>query len=263
MGAFGFAVDLSLKGRGGAARLGSLFRNGEQGGWYDPGDLASMYQDSSATVPAAVDAPVGYLADKSGRGNHLIQSVPAARPVLRQDGGGRRYLEYDGVDDDLRFAGSLVVTTGSATTFVALRNDLSVANGYAFGGDGDKGIVLLYYGSTGQLRPAVSYAGGTATVGNTALTVSPTQNHIYRHEWDRPSQRLKAHLSGIEAISLAGSDLDLATATVTALGSRGGMAPKLAGRIYGAVIVSRLLSPAETARVETFLAARAGVTLGS
>ena len=61
----------------------SLFAAGEQGVWYDPSDLTTLYQDAAGTTPVtAVEQPVGLVLDKSGRGNHLSQSTAAARPVL-------------------------------------------------------------------------------------------------------------------------------------------------------------------------------------
>jgi hypothetical protein len=61
----------------------SLFAAGEQGVWYDPSDLTTLFQDSAGTTPVtAVEQPVGRMLDLSGRGNHATQSTSAARPVL-------------------------------------------------------------------------------------------------------------------------------------------------------------------------------------
>ncbi len=44
----------------------SLFADGEQGGWYDPSDLTTLYQDAAGTTPVtAVEQPVGLVLDKS------------------------------------------------------------------------------------------------------------------------------------------------------------------------------------------------------
>jgi hypothetical protein len=44
----------------------SLFANNEQGFFYDPNDLSTMFQDSAGTIPvAAVGQPVGLMLDKS------------------------------------------------------------------------------------------------------------------------------------------------------------------------------------------------------
>ena len=53
-----------------AAAIRALFANGEQGGWYDPSDMSTMYQDAAGTTPVympgqgQVDPPVGLLFDK-------------------------------------------------------------------------------------------------------------------------------------------------------------------------------------------------------
>jgi hypothetical protein len=62
-----------------------LFANGEQGFWYDPSDMGTMFQDAAGTVPVtAVGQAVGLIKDKSGRNNHAYQTTSAARPIFRQ-----------------------------------------------------------------------------------------------------------------------------------------------------------------------------------
>lgn len=61
-----------------------LFVNGEQGVWYDPSDLSTLFQDTAGTIPVTgVEQPVGLMLDKSGRGNHASQPTTTARPILR------------------------------------------------------------------------------------------------------------------------------------------------------------------------------------
>ena len=44
----------------------SLFLAGEQGVWYDPSDLSTLFQDAAGTTPVtAVEQPVGLMLDKS------------------------------------------------------------------------------------------------------------------------------------------------------------------------------------------------------
>jgi len=63
---------------------GLLFLAGEQGAWYDPSDLSTLFQDTAGTVPVtAVEQSVRLMRDKSGRGNHATAPSDAARPVLR------------------------------------------------------------------------------------------------------------------------------------------------------------------------------------
>lgn len=70
------ALDRIFRGRRGgqerplAAQIAALFANGEQGLWYDPTDVSTLYQDSGGTTPAyrpgqgQVDPPVGLVLDK-------------------------------------------------------------------------------------------------------------------------------------------------------------------------------------------------------
>lgn len=61
----------------------SLFRANEQGVWYDPSDLTTLFQDAAGTIPVtAVEQPVGLMLDKSGMGNPAYQATSANRPTL-------------------------------------------------------------------------------------------------------------------------------------------------------------------------------------
>lgn len=84
-----------------ASIIKKLFSNGEQGFFYDPNDLSTMFQDATGTIPVTgVGQPVGLIRDKSGRNNHAYQTTSASRPILRQNAvTGAYYLEFDGVDD--------------------------------------------------------------------------------------------------------------------------------------------------------------------
>lgn len=61
----------------------ALFAVGEQGLWYDPSDMSTLFQDSDGTVPVtAMEQPVGKILDKSGRGNHASQTTSTRRPTI-------------------------------------------------------------------------------------------------------------------------------------------------------------------------------------
>ena len=66
-------------------QIQKLFANGEQGFFYDPDDLSTMFRDAAGTIPVtAAVQPVGLMLDKSGRNNHAYQTTSAARPILQQ-----------------------------------------------------------------------------------------------------------------------------------------------------------------------------------
>lgn len=63
-------------------RIAALFANGEQGAWYEPSDLTTLFQDTAGAVP--VTAPgqaVARINDKSGNGHNATQATVAARPI--------------------------------------------------------------------------------------------------------------------------------------------------------------------------------------
>ena len=100
----------------------TLFLNGEVGVWYDPSDFSTMFQDSAGTTPVtAVEQPVGKILDKSGRGNHASQATTTKRPLLRQDGNGKYYLYFDGVDDALATSAINFTATDKMTVFAGVR----------------------------------------------------------------------------------------------------------------------------------------------
>lgn len=60
-----------------------MFDPTQQGFYYDPNDLSTMFQDSAGTIPVtSVGQPVGLIKDKSGKDNRAYQTVSASRPVL-------------------------------------------------------------------------------------------------------------------------------------------------------------------------------------
>ena len=67
----------------------SLFANGEQGTWYDPSDMSTMFQDSAGTTPVtAVEQPVGLILDKSKNLKSVfVGGLPFVSPWLGYNGG--------------------------------------------------------------------------------------------------------------------------------------------------------------------------------
>lgn len=90
-----------------------LWRNGEQGVWYEAGDLSTMFQDAAGTLQVyapgqgQVDPPVGRILDKSGRGNHAYQTTTTSRPTL-----SARY----NLLTNTSFAGAIAGAPGTAPT---------------------------------------------------------------------------------------------------------------------------------------------------
>jgi len=144
-------VFYSRGGRGGFSPA-DLFASSEQGAWYDPSDLSTLFQDSAGTTPVTTAGqPVELMLDKSGRANHATQATAAARPTY-QTGPARATL--DKVDDRLLvtvptggFTGTMVLATDQGTasygvTIPAGAYDIGGRNGLRFPGNAIVGQVI-------------------------------------------------------------------------------------------------------------------------
>lgn len=140
----GLLASTSLSTRNRVFTPASLFAAGEQGGWYDPSDITTLFQDTAGTVPVtATGQTVARINDKSGRGNNLTQANAAARPLYTTDAGGRPLLRFDGTDDFLagtmpvaQMGGNLSKTmfwAGRHTTTIAFDNRTKASYGTAGG----------------------------------------------------------------------------------------------------------------------------------
>jgi len=127
----------------------SLFSNGEQGVWYDPSDISTLFQDDAGSIAVTASGqPLGSILDKSINANHATQSI-ASRRLTYTDAPDR--LVLDKVDDAIvieiptgGFVGSLVVATDEGTASYGV--DIPAGNytlgGQNFAGDSINGVLL-------------------------------------------------------------------------------------------------------------------------
>lgn len=114
-----------------------LFSSGEQGAWYDPSDISTLFQDAAGATPVTADGdPVGYMGDKSGNGNHMTQSISASRPIYKTDG-TLHWLYFDGVDDYMD-SDLIDLSTGTSALMVQARQLISAnaSSNISHGGGG-------------------------------------------------------------------------------------------------------------------------------
>ena len=127
----------------------SLFQSGEQGAWYDPSDLSTLFQDAAGTTPVTLDGqPAGLVTDKSGNGNNASQPVAAARPTYN-DTPDR--LTLDKVDDSIvvnvpvgGWVGSMVIGTNEGTASYGVTipaGDYTIGSSY-FAGSSINGVLI-------------------------------------------------------------------------------------------------------------------------
>lgn len=98
----------------------NLFTGSEIGGWWDARDLSTLFTDILATTPVTLDGDnVKTWNDKSGRGNHVIETLNC--PIYKSDMGG--CVRFDGVNDVLSKLSSLggLFSKSGCSTFAALK----------------------------------------------------------------------------------------------------------------------------------------------
>lgn len=242
----------------------TLFAASEQGVWYDPSDFSTMFQDSAGTTPVtAVGQPVGRILDKSGRGNHATQVTAAARPVLQQDGNGKYYLAFDGVDDGMVTAAINFTATDKMSVFAGIRKLGSageqdvVEHGVPgvnsnsptllsapsnMGGDTISSVLRPYGGiAVGPYVSPITFVSAStldAAAGGTGAT-----NVQIRINGVLPTQTANASTAGTAALG----------SYPLYIGRRGGTSNAFDGRIYQLIIRGALTDAAGITAAEAFV----------
>ena len=232
----------------------SLFQSGEQGAWYDPSDLSTLFQDAAGTTPVTLDGqPVGLITDKSGNGNNASQPVAAARPTYKTDG-TLHWLEFDGVDDYMSHTYSDV---SDITLAVAVER---------LGGIGAQGALTATASSmpiaamvmANTVNPDWgSFAGGTFQSSGVSI-LNAKSVLVAIGEPELPSQRL--YTNGDLSTTLLGAIYLGDSIDRRRLGAEN-PTRLLNGTIYAAVMRSGAVSDDDRAGLESYLAGKSGVTL--
>ena len=256
--------------RGLSTYIKELFKNGEQGFFYNPNDLSSMFQDAAGTVPVTgAGQSVGLIRDKSGRGNHAFQSNSASRPILRQNATtSAYYLEFDGSDDFFVTNSIDFTVTDKISLFAGVRK-LSDAPQIITELSEDSNI---YPGSFNFVAGAdLSYVGYMAIGRGIDLSVGMTASSFTYEAPDSAVLSAKHDISGslssIRRNGVVGVDGTDPKGTGNFgnyplyIGRRGGVSLPFNGHIYGLIGVGKLTTDDETAAIEKELAKRVGVTL--
>ena len=232
-----------------------LFQNNEQGVWYDPSDISSMYQDAAMTIPVTAHGdPVGAMMDLSGNGNHATQSVSASRPTYQTDG-FLHWLQFDGVDDNLAHpyssgTSNLTLAASGATTTNSGRQQIIGA-----GAAGNKLTSLVWIrvnnaDSWGTYSTTDKATGDSAL--NTPIVMINVGNHASEVQKLYTNGQLTASFTGI----FQGDSNDRRY-----IGSERASSSFMQGRIYGIAGLGREITESELFSLNKYLATKSGVTL--
>ena len=247
----------------------SLFSNGEQGFFYDPNDLSTMYQNAAGTIPVtAAGQPVGLMLDKSGRNNHAYQSVSASRPVLQRNATtGAYYLAFDGTDDFLVTSSINFTATDKISLFAGVRK-LSDVRSYSIVCELSADL-LVNSGTFNLQAPGLASDKGYASDSKgTTNTTTKAQNYPAPHSSvlsftgniSAPLNRLRVNANNFESTVSQGTG-NYGNYPLY-IGRRGLTSDQfINGHIYSLIGIGKLVSDNEIVNIEKELAKRVGVNL--
>lgn len=216
----------------------SLFAAGEQGVWYDPSDMSTLFQDAAGTTPlTAVEQPVGLMLDKSGRGNHATQTTATSRPILKQDVGGQYYLLFDGIDDSM-VTSTITPGTDKAQVFAGVRfvtlSTIAVIFELSANVNSNSGTFLLFVNS--DSTPRFRSKGSIYSQAAGPVLSSPS-TRVLTGLGDISGDLATLRVDGTQAAtSTADQGTDNYLAYPLYIGRRGGASLPLDGNFYGGIV---------------------------
>ncbi len=243
-----------------------LFANGEQGFWYDPNDLSTMYQDAAGTVPVTgAGQPVGLILDKSGRGNHARQTQAAMRPILQRNATtGAYYLALDGADDFLATNSINFTSTDKVSLFAGVRklSDATQQCLVELSIGAQNGSFSIWSPPFANSKGFAFWSKGTVLNANAYNTDTEAGVYVVTGHGDILNKTAELRVNGVRKVL---SNADQGTGNYgnypLYIGRRNGNAFAFSGHIYSLVGIGRLTTNQEITALEKLIAKNVGVTL--
>lgn len=262
------AISTGIRARGaGAFAPPALFAGGATGAWWDVSDIGTLFQDTARTVPVTASGQaVARVDDKSGNGNHLLQTTVTRRPIYTETG-GLKFLQFDGADDCLQAAS--VTLPAYASYFLATRmgvQGMLLEHSADATVIGTKGMYL--YGPSAGLRIAVTRGLGGAGAGSGGWAAAAANNWMSTDDAIVELQfnaSVRQHFNNGIAQSLGAvtnnfSVVENATAALNLFARNGGAALPSSGRFYGGIIAADPAGALPYDAIRNWLAIRQGRT---
>lgn len=231
-----------------------LFSNNQDGAWYDPSDLTTLFQDSAGTVPVQLSGDiVRRVLDKSGNDYHLT-SIGTGTEVLYQTDGTKSWLQTETGGKVLAYDFALGKTwphtyvisyysTSNYVGYISLSEPSSQDNNSIF--------VVGDRGEAEDLRPAIAtYSEGNNFVAAGLGLLSPyTETILFRFRSDIQSVTV-----GEQTASISEPEpQDLSALTIGGLRRRGTLDITSGTRLVGFIARFDQMSPEEEANAQEWM----------
>jgi len=240
---------------------GIFFSAGEQGGWYDPSDLSTLFQDAAGTVPVTTAGQtVKRINDKSGNGNHM--SNASASWTYQVDAAGKPYVQTDG-SNRLQVAASIAWGAGTVTMIVASK--AVGTSGAIVGFESVSSYTGAWSYEAFSGGPLVYRRGSGSFGGRSSASVS-TATTIFAATIDLAgsTQATEQAVHRVNGSSPALTNYGSADSGSGPFGTRnftlggGGTGSQWNGRLYQVIVSSKAASLSDIEAAETFCGDKAG-----
>lgn len=258
------SIDIAINDPSGAGFSPiSLFGAGEQGVWYDPSDLSTLFQDAAGTIPVtAAGQPVGMMMDKSGGGNHATQSTATSRPIL-QSSDGKWYLAFDGVDDGMVTGNIDLSTSNRLTIWAGILKISDAATGvvceFSLTINTNVGCFLMSAPLNAGVANYAMHSKGTTSANNIRSPFAAPHKAVLTAEADigAPSVGLRVNSSAATPSKLTQGTGNYGVWPLY-IGRRGGSSLPLNGNLYGLIVRSDASSASQIANAEDYMNSKTG-----
>jgi hypothetical protein len=256
----------ALVGGGGAAwtpaSLGSRLK-----GWWEVGDLSTLFKDTAGSTPVSADGDaIARINDKSGSGNFLSQATSGNRPVYHT--GTNPKATFNGSSSRLDgVAGATITDANGQWCFIAALKLAALTDEIIscvdnLGGTGVVPMLAAITPTTGVPYVRGKYVN-TATVTDTAAAVDTTQPYVlFSQAFGTVSPaEVEMFKDGVsDGSSSTTSTLVSGTGTIY-IGDYPGNGTVLNGDLYFAALVAGALTAGERASLITYAGSKCGRSL--
>jgi len=234
--------------------------------WLDANDSATLFSNSACTTAITTDADVACWHDKSGLGNHVIQTTAAMPNYRLNQQNGMPALEFvDGAGNDGRLATTTagqITANGSYTKFVVFSYDNLTSINNLISSDVSG---TAFWGSSGANsgRLHTWHLGGTASNPgfmslNNQLNIN--QYYIGATRYDNVANDGNLSILNIDGIEVDNDDsVQTHASQIIVIGNHSNTFG-LDGRIAEAIVYNRALTNIEIDCVEAYLGEKWSIT---